>query len=156
MLPVLVFQLSKIRTENRTRTTSSAALGTLLGCTQENKRHSLGVKVPQAGPLFFAGNSQESPRQTKPKKGQFMNFSRGHSGTEVRCVIVFPTEKTPEFTKMGENSYELFVLALSLVWFAGANSNQILPKTAFSGCQFKGGQEDLHRQRGGESQKIGR
>ena len=28
---------------------------------------------------------QEWPRQTKPKKGQFMNFSRGHSGTKVQC-----------------------------------------------------------------------
>ena len=31
----------------------------------------------------------------------------------------FPKEKTPEFTKKGE-IHELFVLALSLVWFAGA------------------------------------
>ena len=31
----------------------------------------------------------------------------------------FPKEKTPEFTKMGE-IHELFVLPLSLVWFAGA------------------------------------
>ena len=31
----------------------------------------------------------------------------------------FPKEKTPEFTKMGE-IHELFVLALSLVGFAGA------------------------------------
>ena len=30
----------------------------------------------------------------------------------------FPKEKTPEFT-MGE-IHELFILALSLVWFAGA------------------------------------
>ena len=30
----------------------------------------------------------------------------------------FPKDKTPEFTKMGE-IHELFVLALSLVWFAG-------------------------------------
>ena len=28
---------------------------------------------------------QEWPRQTKPKKGQFMNFSHGHSGTKVQC-----------------------------------------------------------------------
>ena len=32
------------------------------------------------GPL-----GQESPRQTKPKQGQFMNFSQGHSGTKVQC-----------------------------------------------------------------------
>ena len=31
----------------------------------------------------------------------------------------FPKGKTPEFTKMGE-IHELFVLPLSLVWFAGA------------------------------------
>ena len=31
----------------------------------------------------------------------------------------FSKEKTPEFTKMDE-IHELFVLALSLVWFAGA------------------------------------
>ena len=64
---------------------------------------------------------QEWPRQTKPKKGQFMNFPQGHSGTKVQFVnrACFPKEKTPEFTKMGE-IHELFVLALSLVWFAGA------------------------------------
>ena len=28
---------------------------------------------------------QESPRQAKPKKGQFMKFSQGHSGTKVQC-----------------------------------------------------------------------
>ena len=31
----------------------------------------------------------------------------------------FPKKKTPEFTKMGK-IHELFLLALSLVWFAGA------------------------------------
>ena len=37
---------------------------------------------------------QESPQQTKPKKGQFMNFSRGHSGTKVRCEsCLFSKEK---------------------------------------------------------------
>ena len=28
---------------------------------------------------------QESPRQTKAKKGQLMNFSRGQTGTKIRC-----------------------------------------------------------------------
>ena len=39
--------------------------------------------------------TQEWPRQTKPKKGQFMNFSQGHSGTKVRYVnrACFPKEK---------------------------------------------------------------
>ena len=49
-----------------------------------------------------------------------MNFWQGHSGTKVQCEsCLFSQGKTPEFTKMGE-IHELFVLALSLVWFAGA------------------------------------
>ena len=50
-----------------------------------------------------------------------MNFSQGHSGTKVRYVnrACFPKEKQARFTKIGE-IHELFVLALSLVWFAGA------------------------------------
>ena len=48
-----------------------------------------------------------------------MNFSQGHSGTKVQCESCFFSQgKTPEFTKMGE-IHELFVSALSLVWFAG-------------------------------------
>ena len=59
-------------------------------------------------------------RQTKPKKFQFMNFSRGQTGTKVRCESRLLSQgKTPEVRKMGE-IHELFVLALSLVWFAGA------------------------------------
>ena len=51
---------------------------------------------PVSSPL-----NQEWPRQTKPKKGRFMNFSQGHSGTKVRCVnrACFSPGKTPEFTK---------------------------------------------------------
>ena len=50
-----------------------------------------------------------------------MNFSQGHSGTKVRYVnrACFPKEKHQNLHKMGE-IHELFVLALSLVWFAGA------------------------------------
>ena len=36
---------------------------------------------------------QEWPRQTKPKKGQFMNFSQGHSGTKVQCESPSKTQK---------------------------------------------------------------
>ena len=58
---------------------------------------------------------QEWPRQTKPKKGRFMNFSWGRSGTKVQCEsCLFSQGRTPEFTKMGE-IHELFVLAL--YWF---------------------------------------
>ena len=42
-------------------------------------------KVPkrsEKSPRKLSEN-QESPRETKPKKGQFMNFSQGHSGTKV-------------------------------------------------------------------------
>ena len=65
--------------------------------------------------------NQEWPRQTKPKKGQFMNFSRGHSGTKFNVNrACLPEEKNSRMhTKMGE-IHELLVLALSLVWFAGA------------------------------------
>ena len=67
---------------------------------------------------------QEWPRQTKPKKGQFMNFSRGgafrnKSSIFVKIVPVFLGKKTRIHTKTGE-IHELFVLALYLVWFAGA------------------------------------
>ena len=49
-----------------------------------------------------------------------MNFSQRHSGTKVRYESrLFSQGKTPEFTKMGK-IHELFVLALALVWFAGA------------------------------------
>ena len=52
-----------------------------------------------------------------------MNFPRGHSGTKVRCESrLFSEGKATEFTKMGK-SHELFVLALSLVWFAGATAD---------------------------------
>ena len=45
-------------------------------------------------------------RQTKPKKGQFMNFSRGHSGTKIRYVnrACFPKENT-RIHKNGRNSW---------------------------------------------------
>ena len=68
--------------------------------------------------LRIPWKDQGWPRQTKPKKGQFMSFSQGHSGTKVRYVnrACFPKDKkkSPEVTKMGE-VHEFFVLALSLV-----------------------------------------
>ena len=54
-----------------------------------------------------------------------MNFSQGHSGTNVQCELcLFSLGKTPELTKMGE-IHELFVLALSLVWFAGGTPEKM-------------------------------
>ena len=53
-----------------------------------------------------------------------MNFSQGHSGTKAQCEsCLLSLGKTREFTKMGE-IHELFVLALSLVWFAGATPDK--------------------------------
>ena len=52
-----------------------------------------------------------------------MNFSWGHSGTKVQFVnrACFPKGKHQNSQKMGK-IHELFVLALSLVWFAGGDS----------------------------------
>ena len=49
-----------------------------------------------------------------------MNFSQGHSEQkfEMSIVLVF-LRKNTRIHKMGE-IHELFVLALALVWFAGA------------------------------------
>ena len=56
----------------------------------------------------------------KPNQGQFMNFSQGHSGTKVQCEsCLFSQGKHQDLQKRGE-IHELFVLALFLVWFAGA------------------------------------
>ena len=53
-----------------------------------------------------------------------MDFSQGHSGTKAQCEsCLFSQGKTPEFTKMGE-IHELFVLPLSLVWFAGGTPDK--------------------------------
>ena len=50
---------------------------------------------------------QEWPQQTKPQKGQFMNFSQGHSGTKVRDVnrACFPKKKHQNSHKKGRNSW---------------------------------------------------
>ena len=48
-----------------------------------------------------------------------MNFSQGHSGTKVQCESRLRSQ-----AKMGE-IHELFVLPLSLVWFAGATPDRI-------------------------------
>ena len=90
----------------------------------------MSTEMPTKVEDFCVKRTKGSPRirsgPGKPKKGQFMNFSRGRSGTKVRCEsCLFSKGKTPEFTKMGE-IHELFVLALSLVWFAGATPERRL------------------------------
>ena len=61
---------------------------------------------------------QESPWQTKPKKGQFMNFSEGRSGTKVRCEsCLFSQGKTPNSQKWAKFMNFSF---WPFLWFAGA------------------------------------
>ena len=63
---------------------------------QKSGKHRVWNPPPGLASLKF----QEWPRQTKPKKGQFMNFSQGHSGTKVQCEsCLFCQGKTPEFTQ---------------------------------------------------------
>ena len=77
-----------------------------------------------------------------------MNFSRGHSGTKVQCEsCLFSQGKTPEFTNMGE-IHELFILALSLVWFAGATPDSVRKKRdalfrELAGCLLLSGGSSL-------------
>ena len=73
-------------------------------------------------PLLFR-NLKSGVAPANQTKGQFMNFPQGHSRTKVQCEsCLFSWGKTPEFTKMSE-IHELFVLPLSLVWFAGATTD---------------------------------
>ena len=98
---------------------------------RETKVYTKGVSGANLGSQERSGSSQGSPQQTKPTKGQFMNFSRGHSGTKIRCEsCLFTQGKKPEFTKMGE-IHELLVLALSLVWFAGSTPDHQVEKVVW-------------------------
>ena len=59
--------------------------------------------------------NQEWPRQTKPKKGQFMNFSQGHSGTKVQCEsCLFSWGKHQNSQKWAKFMNFLF---LPFLWF---------------------------------------
>ena len=77
---------------------------------------------------------QEWPRQTKPKKGQFMNFSQGHSGTKVRCVnrACFPKENTRIHEKMGE--IHMNFSFWPFLWFGLPGRLLILGAVALSAC----------------------
>ena len=72
-----------------------------------------------------------------------MNFSQGHSGTKVRdvsFVLVFLRKNTRIFRKMGE-IHEHFVLALSLVWFAGATPDERNSRFVGESQKFGRGEE---------------
>ena len=63
---------------------------------------------------------RSGPGKPNQRKVSSWTFRRGIPEQKFNVNrACFPKEKTPEFTKMGE-IHELFVLALSLVWFAGA------------------------------------
>ena len=69
--------------------------------------HNGGLEAVLARPVPKMGKTwaQEWPRQTKPKKGQFMNFSQGHSGTKFNVNRAsFPKENT-RIHKNGRNSW---------------------------------------------------
>ena len=65
--------------------------------------------------VVCSGVTPANPTKERPVHELFP----GATGTKVRCESRLSSQgKTPEFTKMDE-IHELFVLALSLVWFAG-------------------------------------
>ena len=66
-----------------------------LGCTSKLLRTEL------------CNSSQEWPRQTKPKKGQFMNFSQGHPRTKVQCESsLFLKAKHQNSRKKGQQIHD--------------------------------------------------
>ena len=78
--------------------------------------------------LALGPKIQEWPRQTKPKKGQFMNFSQGHSGIKVRYVsfvLVFLRKNKPEFTQKWAKFMNFSFWPFLCVWFAGATPEKL-------------------------------
>ena len=74
--------------------------------------------ISQVCPLasFFSGVTPANQTKERPAH----ELSRGQTRTKVRCKsCFFPQGKNTRIHKMGE-SHEFFVLALSLVCFAGA------------------------------------
>ena len=74
--------------------------------TAHEQRHSYANKAKTKMCHFRLKHyNQEWPRQTKPKKGQFMKFSQGHSGTKFNVNrACFPKEKHQNSQKNGRNS----------------------------------------------------
>ena len=68
-----------------------------------------------------ANQTKERPGKPNQTKGQFMNFSgdKLEQKFDVNRAC-FPKEKRQNSHKHGREIHELFVLALFLVWFAGA------------------------------------
>ena len=81
-----------------------------------------GSRISGREVFFFGIFSGVAPANQTKKKSRSWTFRRGipEQKFDMWTVLVFLRKKTPEFTqKWARNSYELFVLALSLVWFAG-------------------------------------
>ena len=83
------------------------------------------IRMPKFGLTRFFRSGPGKPNQRKVSSWTF------HRGIPEQKFNVnracFPKEKTPEFShENGRNSHEFFVLALSLVWFAGATPDESL------------------------------
>ena len=74
----------------------------------------------------------QTPIVWHKSRGIFFANMGGGGGQNYFQRRLFCQGKTPEFTKMGE-IHELFVLALSLVWFAGAAPDMTLN---YAACVF--------------------
>ena len=66
---------------------------------------------------------QESPRQTKERPVHELSPGAFRNKSSMWIVLVFLRKNTRIHTKMGE-IHELFVVALSFLWFAGATPDK--------------------------------
>ena len=81
-------------------------------------RASTHVQGRRTSPRNYKHSGVALANQTKERSVHELFTGAFRNKSSMWIVLVF-LRKTPEFTKMGE-IHELFVLALSLVWFAGA------------------------------------
>ena len=80
---------------------------------------------------------RSGPGKPNQRKASSWTFPRAFRNKSSRCEsCLFSQGKIPEFTKMGE-IHELFVLALFLVWFAGATPDWKGPKWPKTGDNWR-------------------
>ena len=90
--------------------------------TKMGEIHELFVLSPKVGhqPAPYRGLSgPPGPESQKSLENVSGASGPGTPKSLQKVPLVFPRKNTRIHTKNGRNSYELFVLALSLVWFAG-------------------------------------
>ena len=94
-------------------------------------------KIQWKGPLGVCSlaraaacvRSGVAPANQTKERSVHQNFSQGHSGTKVKfvnLVLVFLRKTSTRIHLKMCEIHELFVLALSLVWFAGATPDACL------------------------------